>query len=104
MCHFTIFSKYFIIFFSYHIFNLSNLKSKKSGQSRQANQSDKEKDEEDGSHKDRDSNAGPEDGSHGDTPVAVVVAEEVSIAHFHIEPGHYSKSPRSCPTIQFIHY
>ena len=104
MCHVTIVSKYFIFFFSYHIFYLSNLKSKKSGQSRQAKQSDKEKDEEEGSHKDRDLNEGAEDGSHGDTPVAVVVVDEVSIAHFQIEPGHYSKSRRSRPKIQFMHY
>ena len=39
---------------------------------------------------------GPEDVSMGGTPVASIVVKatkasvEVSIAHFHIDPGHYS--------------
>ena len=84
------------------MFYLSILKSKKASQSKKAKQSDKKKDEEE--------DEGSEDASTDGTPVASIVVEttqasiEVSIAHFHIDPGHYSKSPRSCSIIQLMHY
>ena len=91
---------YFITFFYYiTFFYLSILKSKKASQSRKAKQS-----------KDEEEDEGPEDASTEGTPVASIVVEttqasvEVSIAHFHIDPGHYSKSPRSRSTIQLMHY
>ena len=83
---------FYNVFVSYHNVFLSILKSKKASQSRKAKQSDKKKDEEE------------------DDPVASIVVKttqasvEVSIAHFHIAPDHYSKSARLRSTIQLMHY
>ena len=77
---------------------------------KKAKEAEKMKDKEEKSGRDKDCKEGNEDASLGGTPVASIVVEkskdaiEVSIAHFHIDPGHYSKSPWSCPTIYLMQY
>ena len=82
----------------------------KSWQLKKAKEAEQKKAKEEKNGTDDDSEEANENASLGGTPVASIVVEksndanEVSIDHFHIDPGHYSKSSRSRPAIQLMQY
>ena len=107
----------FVIYHAQKSKEAAQLKNAKEAQQKKAKEEESNKDNDHTENNENECSGGKDDNSmeanknasQGGTPVSKTAVKsddaiEVSIVHFHIDPGHYSKSSRSRLTFQLMQY